>query len=576
MRALMLDRNLNLLWASLIVNEMVKNGIDTFFISPGNRNVPIIAALAQNEKAVKRLTIDERASAFRALGYAKSTGRPGVLVCTSGTALSNYFPAVIEAFEDELPMIVISADRPPELVGSHANQSIEQTYLYGRFALEQLNLPCPDESYPIDALLAKIDHLLSIKRGPVHINCPFREPLLDQKSGESAISADYLTYARQIFDRPKPFTEYLAVEPNAGSLESVEKAIEETERGMVIIGRMAPSVERDELIRFVTNLGWPVYCDIASGFRGSLPIPLQIPILDHPKALDMIRSYAPQTILQFGTGLVSKHYYQTILPALNANLILITARSGVRDPSHRVNIKIPVRVDQFIQTCHIKPASEPTREARDDFLNGIHGFYTRMEAMIRADEFSFMLLSRLVIESIPDREALFLGNSIAIRSFDGVRFPMQKTVDVITNRGGSGIEGNLATTVGFIENRRQRITAVIGDISLLHDLNSLMLINQSEAPIFLIVPNNGGGKIFDRLPARNHPEVLTPYLTTPHAMDFRNAAAQFDLNYQHVTQGSEFKNVYKQALKSKNNCLIEVAIDPEKDLKTFRQVQGMD
>ena len=569
----LLDRNMNQLWASLIVNELVKNGIDTFFISPGNRNVPLIAALAHNQQAVKRLTIDERASAFRALGYAKSSGKAGVLICTSGTALSNYFPAVIEAYEDELPLIVISADRPPELVGSHANQSIEQTDIYGHFVLEKLNLPCPDESYLPDALLSKIDYLISKKNGPVHINCPFREPLLDSQDPNWEIPEPYLSSARKMFDNPKPYTEYLPVQMVPGSLETIEKAIQETERGMVVIGRMAPSVDRRELIRFVTDLGWPVYCDIASGLKGCVPISLQIPILDHPVALEKVSTYQPQTILQFGTGLVSKHYYQTILSEQSADLILVTARSGVRDPAHRVNIKIPIQVDCFVKACQTGQFRLSPNQQRDDFLASVQTHYRRMEDKIPINEFSFPLLARLITQTIPENEALFLGNSIAIRAFDALRFSTNKTIEIITNRGVSGIEGNLATSVGYAETRPRRITAVIGDISLLHDLNSLMLISPSRTPIILVVPNNQGGKIFDRLPARNYPEVLDPYLTTPHDMDFEHAAAQFNLDYSHTAQPQEFEEVYQTALRGKNNRLIEVSIDPERDLEVLKQMQ---
>jgi len=567
----LLDQNLNLLWSSLIINELIKNGIDTFFISPGNRNVPLIAALAHNPKAVKRLTIDERASGFRALGYAKSTGKAGVVICTSGTAMSNYFPALIEACEDELPLLVISADRPPELVGSHANQSIEQTGLFGQFALDSLNLPCPDAFYPLDALLAKIDYLVNIKNSPVHINCPFREPLLSPAA--VAVSESYLSDARRLFDIPHPFTEYLPVEPVTGNLKNVEKTIQQTERGLVVIGRMAPSVCRSDLIRFITELNWPVYCDIASGLRGSVPTALQIPVLDHPTVLEALNTYTPQTILQFGTGLVSKHYYQTVLADQTADLILVTAKIGVRDPSHRVNIKIPIQVDRFIK--NYGPAQDQARDtsAQELFLKAIQTHYLRMEQAIPVEEISFQLLSRLIVTRIPDEESLFLGNSIAIRAFDAVQFPSGKTVEIITNRGVSGIEGNLATAIGYAEASHHRITAVIGDISLLHDLNSLMLINTSQVPIILIVPNNGGGRIFDRLPARNYPDVLDPFLTTPHNLDFSHAAAQFNLDYQLTSNPREFAECYHHALKGERSILIEVSIDSERDLDIFKQSQ---
>lgn len=575
MTAALLDGNMNLLWSSLIVNELVKNGIDTFFISPGNRNVPLIAALAQHPGAVKRLSIDERASAFRALGHAKASGKAGVLVCTSGTALSNYFPAVIEACEDGLPLVVISADRPPEFVGSHANQSIEQTGIYGRFALEQLNLPCPDESYPLDALLSKIDYLLSIKNGPVHINCPFREPLLNRQEGPSPIPVAYLSDASEIFETPRPFTEYLPIEPTTGDLKAVEEAISGAKKGMIVIGRMAPAVQQDDLLQFISRLGWPVYCDIASGLKGSVEISLQIPVLDHPKALEIIKSYKPDVILQFGTGLVSKHYYQTILPELKANVILVTARSGVRDPAHRVTLKIPIRVDRFARACAIQPCSEETAQLRDKFLESIQAFYQRIEQRIPTDRLSIAQLSRLVINDIPEHETLFLGNSLAVRAFDGVQYPRQKTIEIITNRGGSGIEGNLATTIGYAESSQHRVTAMIGDVSLLHDLNSLLLMKESRAPVILIVPNNGGGKIFDRLPARDFPEVLTPYLTTPHSMDFKHIAAQFSLDYRCVATSADFTKAYRQVLREGGSLFLEVSIDPEQDLEIFGQMQQL-
>lgn len=563
--------NMNLLWSSLIVSELMRNGIDTFFISPGNRNVPLIAALAENPAAIKRLTIDERASAYRALGHAKASGKAGVLISTSGTAASNYYPAVIEAYEDELPLIVISADRPPELVGSHANQSIEQMNLYGRYTLETLNLPCPDIHYPVDALLAKMDFLISHNKGPVHINCPFREPLL---SGEETIPEAYLGRARKITEHKTPVTRYLPVEPVAEDLKTVEDLINQTGRGLVIVGRMASSVKYEELPGFINQLGWPVFCDIASGLRGRIPDSVQIHNLDHPAILNAIQAYLPQTILQFGTGLVSKHYYQTILAEQAATVVLVTARNGVRDPVHRVNIKIPIQIDRFVQNCRITPDKTAT-DVQTKFLDDIHTIYQKTADAVPADQLSFTGLADILVNEIPNREALFLSNSIAIRAFDAIAFPENKAVEVVSNRGVSGIEGNLATSVGYAEATGKRITAVIGDVSLMHDLNSLMLVGNSQTPVILVVPNNGGGKIFDRLPARNFPGILTPYLTTPHTMTFKHAAAQFELDYQHVDTPQSFRECYRQALEKQRSILIEVSIDPETDLAIFKKTQNV-
>ncbi len=145
-------QNLNVLWALVIVEEFVRNGIDTFFVSPGNRNAPLIAALAQHKDVSARSVVDERAAGYCALGYAKATGRPAAVVCTSGTALANYYPAVIEANRDVVPLVVLSADRPPELVGSDANQTIHQVGIFGDFCRRVLNLPPPGEQFPIHTL----------------------------------------------------------------------------------------------------------------------------------------------------------------------------------------------------------------------------------------------------------------------------------------------------------------------------------------------------------------------------------------------------------------------------------------
>jgi len=197
MPRLPLSDNLNLLWSSLIVTELIKNGMETFFVSPGNRNAPLISALVNEAIACKKICMDERAAGYRALGHAKATGRPGVLVCTSGTAPANYYPAVIEAFREEIPMVILSADRPPELVGSDANQTIVQPDLYGRYCRDSLFLPCPSADYPLEALLSKIDSLVVHSNGPVHINCAYRDPLVPGIPDSQPIPSELLVAARR-------------------------------------------------------------------------------------------------------------------------------------------------------------------------------------------------------------------------------------------------------------------------------------------------------------------------------------------------------------------------------------------
>ncbi len=568
-----LSDNLNLLWSSLIVAELVKNGLDAFFISPGNRNAPLVSALIHDERACKKICVDERAAGYRALGHAKATGRPGVLVCTSGTAPAKYYPAVIEAFRDEVPLVILSADRPPELVGSDANQTIFQPDLFGRYCRDSLFLPCPAVDYPLEALLAKIDALIARPTGPVHLNCAFRDPLVPGIPDPRPIPPELLAEAERLYNGEGPYTIYPVPEPMIRDLDDIAAEISGTSRGLVVIGRLDGPQDGEALEWLVMTLGWPVFCDIASSLKGIFPGARQIFSLDHPEAIRLIREYDPETILQFGSGLVSKHYYTSILPQSGATVIQISPRGGLRDPAHRVNARILTSARTFVDGLNLQKVSSLDRMARLRLLGPLETAYQLMEPCLSREALSFPRIALDILAEIPDGEGLFLGNSLAIRAFDAVRSPFPRRISVISNRGVSGIEGNIATSVGFAEASRQRVTAVIGDISFLHDLNSLLLLARSETPVILAVINNGGGRIFERLPIRNCPEIIEPYMTTPHGMNFDLLAAQFDLPYFKAATPSELTRAYGQARQAERSVLLEVVLSPEEDLQTFMNLQ---
>lgn len=564
--------HLNLLWSSLIVAEFIKNGIDTFFISPGNRSAPLISALAYESRAIKKVCLDERAAGYRALGHAKATGRPAALVCTSGTAPANYYPAVIEACRENIPIIILSADRPAELVGSDANQTIIQENLFGLYCRDSLYLPSPDADYPLEALLSKLDAVLAQASGPAHINCPFRDPLTPGASGHPPIAAKILEKAGQLFDDPKPYTRY-SVKSVAPDIQDLLHDLSQARRGLVTVGRLDSPEDAEALESFLENINWPVFCDIASSLKGVAAANRQIFSFDHPEAIRLVNRYQPDIILQFGSGLVSKHYYASILPQSAAKLIQISPRQGLRDPAHRVNLRIHAPVHriaaQFNKTS--LPPAEP--EATDRLLSSMHRLNAQINASVAADTLSFALIASTLLEDAPDHDALFLGNSIAIRAFDSVLPSRTGRIQIISNRGVSGIEGNIATSVGFAEASGRSVTAVIGDISFLHDLNSLLLVKQSTTPVILVVVNNGGGRIFERLPISRFPDILHPFMTTPHHMTFRKLAEQFDLPYSVIAEPRDLSPSYRQALQSQRSALLEVTLSPEEDLRIFQAMQ---
>lgn len=574
MPALPLTDNWNLLWSSLLIAELIKNGIDTFFISPGNRNAPLISVLAYENRSVKRLCFDERAAAYRALGYTRATGRPGVLVSTSGTAPANYYPAVLEAAREDLPLVVLTADRPPELVDSDANQTIDQRDLFGRHCRASLLLPCPGPDDSPEAMLAKLNDLLARMSGPVHINFPFRDPLTPGEAASTAVSPEAAQKARRLFAAPEPYTVYLQPSPDALDIAPLAAAVAEARRGLAIAGRLDSYEDVQALGCLLNNINWPVFCDIASSLRGSVSCDRQIFCPDHPETVRLILKYAPDVILQFGSGLVSKHYYASVLTQGSARLLQVSPRSGLRDPAHRVCMRInaPVRtVAGLLQAQHF---ASPQPKAKSSLLAGIKELRERLgQALNAAASLSFAQAAETLLPRVLKGEALFLGNSLAIRAFDAACFDVADGVTVLSNRGVSGIEGNIATALGFAEASGRRVTAVIGDMSFLHDLNSLALIVQSKTPVILAVVNNGGGRIFERLPIRNFPEILHPYMTTPHPWDFRLVAKQFHLPYRRVDRPDELADAYVQAQAAGVSSILEIILSPDEDVHVFNTMQ---
>lgn len=573
MEKFLLTQNMNVLWASLIIEEMVKNGVDKFFISPGNRNAPIISALAYNGGAQKKIFFDERSAAYLALGHAKATGKPGVIACTSGTALANYFPAVMEAYRDCLPLVVLSSDRPPDLLGSDANQTADQPGIYSGYALEKLNLPCPDPAFPLEALLAKIDHILQVRTGPVHINCQFRDPLVPREDPRGSIPEKLLRRAEALFLKDTPQTRYYRMNHETVIPAEAMDSLKDTARGLLIIGRLHPFQRRENIQDLMKNLPWPVFCDIGSSLKHAAPRDRRIFDLDHAEALKLILDYSPDTILHLGSGLVSKQFYDVLLAKLPSRYIMVNAGQELRDPAHRITMKITMDPDDFAaslqQAGSMKSGGMDTPEIRE----AMERLEKKTASLVPREELTFPAVAEAVALGIGSGHGLFLGNSITVREFDRALF-RDKEVAVVVNRGVSGIEGNISTALGFAEGSRRHTTSVIGDLSLLHDLNGLAGLIMSPVPVVVIIVNNHGGRIFERLPIRDFPHILEPFITAPHTLNFGPAAELFGIPYALASTPEELARCYEIALQKKTAYIIEAAVSGPRDLDIHTRIKN--
>ncbi|MEE4375906.1 MAG: 2-succinyl-5-enolpyruvyl-6-hydroxy-3-cyclohexene-1-carboxylic-acid synthase [Candidatus Competibacteraceae bacterium] len=573
--------NLNILWASLLVEELLRNGVDYFCLSPGSRSTPLAVAAARHPNAVKRIIHDERGAAFHALGYARASGKPAVLICTSGTAVANYLPAVIEAAVDRVPLLVISADRPPELQETGANQTIRQTHLFGDYTKWYGELPCADTAIPARMVLTTVDQAVyrakSVPSGPVHLNCAFREPLAPEKK---PIDAEYTTDLRAWFADTTPWTQYQApVRPlDKAALNRISTMLQGTTRGFIAVGRLHTAAERTAVAHLLQRLQWPVYADIASGLRlTAIDAPL-IPYADQLYRSPELQSLGqPEIVLHIGGQCVSKRYLQFVetLPA-TTQYLLVDTHPCRDDPDHRVSYRLEADIEPFCRALgamvgHLEPRElyTWTQVLLDQSALVEHA----LAEFMAPPDLNEIAVARLLADHIPENHGLWLSNSMPVRDMDMYGKPQTRAVRVGANRGASGIDGTVASASGFAAGLQQPVTLLIGDLALLHDLNSLLLA-QAERMTIVVINNDGGG-IFSFLPIAGYEDVFEDYFATPHQLSFQSAATLFSLHYSAPQTRQEFIAAYQKALTSSRSTLIEVSTDRQDNLACHRRLQGM-
>lgn len=263
--------NINHLWSSLLIEELVRSGVEYFCIAPGSRSAPLTVAAARHPKARTFIHYDERGLAFHALGYASAHKKPVALICTSGTAGANFYPAIIEASKKKVPLIVLTADRPPELRFTGAVQTIDQAGLFGKYVKFFFDLPCPDVKIKPEFVLTTVDQAVyqAVRNpsGVVHLNCMFRDPLAPIKTGENF--KKYLQGINAWIKRSEPYTRYSQVRPSIPEAEAVNIAerIAKIKNGLIVVGKIGGNAEQDAVVSMAKRLGWPVFADASSGLR---------------------------------------------------------------------------------------------------------------------------------------------------------------------------------------------------------------------------------------------------------------------------------------------------------------------
>jgi len=575
--------NINSLWADLMIEELIRQGIDYFCISPGSRSTPLTAAIASRKES-RRLAgdvvvhFDERGAAFHALGYARATGKPAVLVCTSGTAAANYYPAIIEASQDNLPLIALTADRPPELRHTGANQTIDQLNLYGKYVRWSYDLPCPDEKIDPHELLTMIDRAVSRTRlapfGPVQLNCPFREPLAPLNDG-SDLSA-CVNQLENWYNSGKPLDEDspTPVTLPDDQISAIAKMVANARCGLILAGRLDNETQRTAVRSLGKKLGWPLLADITSGLRfdSSDHIIHHYDLLLTSEVFE--KKVRPSAILHFGGRFVSKRLLEFIERAAPANYILVNESPDCLDPARRVTDKIVCGIVAFCESLRARVSYSTANScfSRWQAGNGVARKIISSECE-SASEITEAAVARHISRRLADNTGLFLASSMPVRDLDIFGDVSDNAVAVAANRGASGIDGTIASATGFAAGLDRPVTLLIGDLAFLHDLNSLALLHKISPPVAVVVLNNDGGGIFQHLPVAGLPDVFEKYFITPHGLTFAHAAEMFDLPYCRVNDMESLEEAYELSQQSANSSIIEISLDRGRSLSFYRSVQ---
>lgn len=573
----------NLVWARALVDGLVDAGLRQACISPGSRSTPLVLALAEREEVRRFVQLDERSAAFFALGIGKRSGRPAAVVTTSGTAVANLHPAVLEASRSGAPLLLLTADRPPHLRGTDANQTVDQTGLFGGAVrlFHDPGLPRTGEAGLDHARrLAARAWSAAIGRpaGPVHLNLPFEKPL--QPSPEAAARTGPGAAGS---GGSRPRVEAVRAMPAPRTLARLSGTISGTARGVIVVG---PDAEPERMggaaLALGRATGWPVLADPLSGARyregargevvGAYDLFL--------RSERVRRALAPELVLRFGGAPTSQALHDFLAELEACDQVAVSDLPAW--PDHRGSATEVVRADPAALCAEMADRLAGTAAGSP---GAWVGRWRRVEAAARdaarrGTESAFLegTVAEVVTRTAPPGATLFVGSSMPVRDLDAFGPPRDAPLRVVGNRGASGIDGAVSTALGAAAVGEGAALGVIGDLALLHDVNGLRAASACDVPLVLVVVQNDGGGIFHLLPVREHEPHFGRYFATPHGLDLRHAGELYGVAHRRLKAGGvrglgeELEAGLREALEEGGPHLIEVPSDRERNRSRREEV----
>jgi 2-succinyl-5-enolpyruvyl-6-hydroxy-3-cyclohexene-1-carboxylate synthase len=568
---------------SAFVDELARCGLRDACTSPGSRCTPLVLALAHEQRLRCHSHIDERCAGFFALGAAKASGLPVAITCTSGTALANLLPAVVEAHEARVPLIVLSADRPPELREVGAGQTIDQLGIFGRFAKWFFEVGChqasPERVRWIRMLACRAYwQTLEGRPGVVHLNFPLREPL--------------------VLDGPLPKAEgarpdgYPLVTRPPGRLiapretDSLAQALAGFRRGVLIAGRH----ERDDGLReaaaaFCERAGWPLLADPLSGARrGRAAIAHYDALLRDPSFAAGVR---PEVVLRVGDLPTSKPLRAWLASMQDVPQALLDAEGAVQDPDATL-----CRVFAVDPATALEGLDPPTADS--GWLSSWSGADERaaqaISSLLGTAPLSEPAVALELGVLLPETATLFVASSMPVRDIETFWPAREEPPRVLCNRGANGIDGTVSAAFGAAaaahgdrDGGHGPVVLLIGDVALAHDVGGLLAAGRLGLKLTIVLLNNEGGGIFDFLPVAGAPaarepsgvvddDIYTRHIATPTGLDFEQAASLYGFGHERVETAADLRLALERALAGSDSSIVEVRTDRQANVDLHRRV----
>lgn len=559
-------RNTNTIWASVIVETLVRCGLQTAIVCPGSRSTPLTIALARHPAIEAIPVLDERSAAFFALGLALQTGRATAIVCTSGTAGANFFPAVIEAYESRVPLLVLTADRPPELRQCNSGQAIDQLRLFGHYPNWQTELTVPQRDRGLLRYLrqtiAQAWHCCHAPTaGAVHLNCPFRDPLPPLPDGDRSpsdfadkIAADFF---EDFFDRIESFPSRSSISGHSapfGHLDphSITTAIAQWQthdRGLIIAGVATstdPDRYTDQVLTLAKSLGWPVFAEGLSPLRNAVVDPERSPVIstydlllrhDHHR-----QELAPSAVIQLGALPTSKVLRQWLTDRDPQRWIVEPSDRNL-DPLHGRTHRLYCTIAEITAQLAIAPLS-PQHSNPSPYLTTWqhHDRQTRtaIDRLLASPVTTTLQVTPppliepqiawFLAQTLPPKTPLFIANSMPVRDVEYFWPPNDRRIQPWFNRGANGIDGTLSSAIG-IAHRNRPTVMLTGDLALLHDTNGFLVTRSIVGSLTIVLIDNNGGGIFEMLPVAQFDPPFEDFFATPQTIQFDQLCAAYGVDY---------------------------------------------